>query len=168
MSGNKGNPLDPGCFLVSWFLREYADPGLRKLIAHDLEIIESEFDVISGLIADDQMTIALRKFFNNNITDAGLEKCLGHIKYDNQVVSKSSRADAAIKVIKEKRLHGQELVSVKEKAKINMARGNKIVNEIQVNMVTEGKYFANIIKDIKSKIEDKENERRSDAATFHL
>lgn len=161
----------PWVLLIAWnrgFLTDKNAPLLADVLRKDSEIIDREIDVVSGLIADDQMTVVLRKFFANALTDIGVEECLKCIKYETQFTLKSEKAAKATKIVKSGNIFGQEKSFLEDIARKNVARSEKLVTEIQLRTFPKGRLFGHIVNDIEETLRNDEHGRGRPDQAFHL
>lgn len=82
------------------------------------------YDVITGLIADDSMTPTLNRFFAGDSTDKEMIACLKHVKLGRQYVLKTEKAcDNRIKILEQRVLTKQEI-------KLEKAQNEQRINEM--------------------------------------
>lgn len=69
----------------------------------------SKADVVIGAIADDRMLVAIDRFFENSISDAGLAECLLMANLGEQYALKTDRACKATKLSRPTKLEKHEV-----------------------------------------------------------
>ena len=99
-----------------------------------------------GYIADDRLYTELNKFFNGNITDEVLMRCLSALDLGKQYVSLTEKACKNIKILKEDKLFNLELLVLMEKSKIRRLEGNSLSKGIEIKYRRIGKYFDEILR----------------------
>ena len=119
-----------------------------KTITEKYNNLLSEYDIVTGSIADDRMFYVLDSFFNGNITDKGLIESLTTLKLGRQIVAKNLKACSKIKVIKEFELSVLELCALKELSENNRKIGIAQANEICKKYRRDGKFFDEIIEEV--------------------
>lgn len=104
------------------------------------------YDVVVGYIADDRLYTELTKFFDGNITDEALLRCLSALELGKQYVALTEKACKNVKIVKEDCIPALELSILQEKAKVRRLEGNALAKEIEKEYRRIGKYFDEIIR----------------------
>lgn len=80
-------------FFVAYNRKKIPDtPENAGLLRQIRKVINREYDVIIGPIADDKMAISMDNFFNNNISYGQLIKCLTQLNIGDQYCLKTPKA----------------------------------------------------------------------------
>lgn len=108
----------------------------------------SGYDLVSGLIADDRMYVVLERYFDGDITDETLVKCLSALKLGTQWVAKTPRACQQIHIVEELPIteeYRQRLLKASEK---NRGLGVRLADGIisANRRSTHGKYFDELLE----------------------
>lgn len=104
------------------------------------------YDVVVGYIADDRLYTELTKFFDGNITDEALLRCLSALELGKQYVALTEKACKNVTIVKEDCMPALELSILQEKAKVRRLEGNALAKEIEKEYRRIGKYFDEIIR----------------------
>ena len=104
------------------------------------------YDVVVGYIADDRLYTELTKFFDGNITDEALLRCLSALELGKQYVALTEKACKNVTIVKEDCIPALELSILQEKAKVRRLEGNALAKEIEKEYRRIGKYFDEIIR----------------------
>lgn len=104
------------------------------------------YDVVVGYIADDRLYTELNKFFNGNITDEVLMRCLSALDLGKQYVALTEKACKNVTVLKDDKLSNLELSVLMEKSIIRRLEGNSLSKGIEMKYRRIGKYFDEILR----------------------
>lgn len=104
------------------------------------------YDVVVGYIADDRLYTELNRFFNGDITDEVLMRCLSALELGKQYVALTEKACKNIVILKEDEIPNLELSILLEKSKIRRIEGNSLAKEIEIKYRRSGKYFDEILR----------------------
>ena len=104
------------------------------------------YDVVVGYIADDRLYTELNRFFNGDITDEVLMRCLSALELGKQYVALTEKACKNVMIIKEYEIPNLELSILLEKSKIRRIEGNSLAKEIEIKYRRVGKYFDEILR----------------------
>ncbi|MBE6131530.1 MAG: DUF3990 domain-containing protein [Erysipelotrichaceae bacterium] len=104
------------------------------------------YDVVVGYIADDRLYTELNKFFNGNITDEVLMRCLSALDLGKQYVALTEKACKNVTVLKDDKLSNLELSVLMEKSIIRRLEGNSLSKGIEIKYRRIGKYFDEILR----------------------
>lgn len=104
------------------------------------------YDVVVGYIADDRLYTELNRFFNGDITDEVLMRCLSALELGKQYVALTEKACKNVKILKENEIPNLELALLMEKSKIRRLEGNSLAKEIEKKYRRIGKYFDEILR----------------------
>ena len=77
-----------------------------------LALLEKQYDIIIGPIADDNMTAAIKDFINYRITDRAFLECIKIIDYGEQVVAKTEKACKYFSIVREQELDNRDSVDI--------------------------------------------------------
>ena len=118
------------------------------------QIIDSDYDVIIGKIADDRMAISMESFFNDDLYDVELFACLKKLALGNQYCIKHQSAIDQLKLVESYHLE-KNLKEFIEEYAINsrneaIEEADRIRNNHSINK-RGGKTFDELIKDYGSK-----------------
>ena len=118
------------------------DTEMYEKYAHYLD----GYDVVVGYIADDRLYTELTKFFDGNITDEALMRCLSALELGKQYVALNEKACKNITILKGDCIPALELSILQEKSKVRRLEGNALAKEIEKEYRRIGKYFDEIIR----------------------
>lgn len=102
-------------------------------------------DVVAGVIADDRMNEAIRRFLNNGLTDAALLQCLKSVDYGFQYVLKSEKACDCIKIVKSRLITGQERQQAAVYSESKRKESTGVVNRMAGLYNRQGHFLQEII-----------------------
>ena len=132
--------------MVIAFNRGYMDiikgSEMYEKYAHYLD----DYDVAVGYIADDRLYTELTKFFDGNITDIALMRCLSALDLGKQYVALTEKACKNITILKDESISNFELSILQERAKIRRLEGNTLAKEIEKEYRRVGKYYDEILR----------------------
>lgn len=132
--------------MVTAYHRGYMDiikgTKMYEKYAHYLD----GYDVVVGYIADDRLYTELNKFFNGNITDEVLMRCLSALDLGKQYVALTEKACKNVTVLKDDKLSNLELWVLMEKSIIRRLEGNSLSKGIEIKYRRIGKYFDEILR----------------------
>lgn len=103
------------------------------------------YDIVTGYIANDRMYTELTRFFNGDITDVALMKCLAALDLGKQYVAISEKACRQVKILGERALTGFELSVLQDMSNERHKEGVNLADKIVKQYRREGKYFDEII-----------------------
>ena len=106
-------------------------------------------DVLIGSIANDRMFYVLDNFFQGNITDLALVNSLSALELGRQYVAVSQKGCDAIQIEKEIPISYLEKCILQDVSEKNRAKGVSVANEICKNYRREGKFFDEILDQLK-------------------
>ena len=104
------------------------------------------YDVVVGYVADDRLYTELNRFFNGDITDEVLMRCLSALELGKQYVALTEKACKNVMILKEDEIPNLELSILLEKSKIRRIEGNSLAKEIEIKYRRSGKYFDEILR----------------------
>ena len=139
-------------FFVAYNRKKIPDiPEHTHLLRQIRKIINHEYDVIVGPIADDKMAISMENFFNNIITYGQLIKCLTQLNIGDQYCLKTQKACDKLKyeIIYSCQDEGlRELI--REYAFENTQKASKHAEAI-IKQRDSGKRFSDLLKEYEKK-----------------
>ena len=109
-------------------------------------------DLVIGSIANDRMFYVLDNFFTGSITDMALVNSLSALKLGKQYVATTEKACAAIRIEKEIPISMMERKFLQDESEVNRQKGIHLANDICKNYRREGKFFDEILDEVKQKI----------------
>lgn len=116
-------------------------------------------DIIIGPIADDAMNETMHKFMDSQITDKAFLESIRVLNFGNQYVAKTDYSCSCIKILTERELYGKEL-SDAVVIQINQRKqGTQMAEEIQRKYRREGRYFDEIIDEVKKDAINRQEQR---------
>lgn len=115
-------------------------------------------DLIIGPIADDAMNETMHKFIESQITDKAFLESIRVLNFGNQYVAKTDYACSCIKIVTERDLHGKELSDAVVLQINQRKQGTQLAEEIQKRYRREGRYFDEILEDIKKQSLNKQEQ----------
>lgn len=115
--------------------------------------IADDKDLIVGPIADDAMNESMNRFLNNQITDKAFLESIRAIDFGIQYVAKTETACSFIQILDEKELYGKELEDAVSLSAENRKQGRAVADKTQLQYLREGKYFVEIMDEIKQSIQ---------------
>lgn len=107
------------------------------------EVVDS-YEIVIGLIADDRMNEAIKRFCNGELSDKALLECLKYVKYGNQLVFKTERACEAIEIVSEKKIFGTEKENTRKVLFNNRESVRYVVDEMARKYRREGMFIDEI------------------------
>ena len=108
-------------------------------------------DIIVGPIADDAMNEVMTRFIHGEITDKAFLECIRGLDYGIQYVAKTEAACGCVTILEEKELYGKELDDAVLLSGIRRKEGKEIADAMQLKYRREGKYFDEILQDLRQK-----------------
>jgi len=127
------------------YYRKQMDRVKDSPIYQRYERFADGYDVIVGYIANDRMYTELARFFNGNITDTALLKCLSVLDLGKQYVAITQKACDQIKILEERDLHLLERLALQDKSVARRAEGISLAYEIVKQYRREGQFFDEIL-----------------------
>jgi len=127
------------------YYRKQMDRVKDSPIYQKYEHFADGYDVIVGYIANDRMYTELARFFNGNITDTALLKCLSVLDLGKQYVAITQKACDQIKILEERDLHLLERLALQDKSVARRAEGISLAYEIVKQYRREGQFFDEIL-----------------------
>ena len=115
---------------------------LYEKFAHYLD----GYDMVVGYIADDRLYTELNRFFNGDITDEALMRCLSALDLGKQYVALTDKGCKAVSVLQEDPIHPFELSVLQEKSIERRKEGNALAKDIERQYRRIGKYFDEILR----------------------
>lgn len=114
-------------------------------------ILDEEYDVIIGKIADDKMGMSLDTFFSNEMNDTTLYKCLSQLKIGDQICIKTELAKSKLKMIESFKLEQDLKEMINEYAIIQRNDASNKALEMMENQSDDeqGKNFKKLLKTYK-------------------
>ena len=109
-------------------------------------------ELIIGPIADDAMNESMNRFIHGQITDKAFLESIKAIDYGMQYVAKTEHACSCIEILQEKELYGKELDDANRLAQKRRTKGGIVADQMQAKYRREGKFFDEILEEIKQKI----------------
>lgn len=103
------------------------------------------YDLVIGYIANDRMYTELTNFFEGNITDVALLKCLSALDLGMQYVALTPKACKQMKILSERTIEPLELSVLQEMSAKRRKEGIELADEIVKQYRREGKYFDEIL-----------------------
>lgn len=103
------------------------------------------YDLVIGYIANDRMYTELTNFFEGNITDVALLKCLSALDLGMQYVALTPKACKQMKILLERTVEPLELSVLRDMSAKRRKEGIEIADEIVKLYRREGKYFDEIL-----------------------
>lgn len=110
-------------------------------------------DMVIGSIVDDRMFQVLDDFFIGNITDVALTRSLAALELGKQYVAVSRKGCEAVKVEREIPLSCLEKRCFQAISEENRAKGVALANEICREYRRSGKYFDEILDEVREEQE---------------
>ena len=104
------------------------------------------YDLVVGYIANDRLFTVLTRFFNGDITDVALMKCLAALDLGKQYVAKTKKGCEAFSIVSEADIFPFELVALQEKAAVRRKEGYSLSSKIEKEYRRVGKYFDEILR----------------------
>lgn len=135
--------------------RKISEEFNQTQFAKDLLLELNKYDVIIGLIADDSMSNAIRRFENLGLTDEGLIACLQAVKYGRQFVARTELACDKIEIISERPVFEKEAKALRSFSEAKRIENADIVRKMIIQYRNKGQYFDQLLDNLKEK-EDKE------------
>lgn len=115
-------------------------------IAKDAIFKCNQYDFVIGVIADDRMNEAMRRFSRNGLTDKGLLACLASVDYGLQIVAKSDEACKMIEILDSKNIYGKEADDIKNFVFQKRAESQNIVDDMARKYLRKGLYLEELIQ----------------------
>lgn len=106
-------------------------------------------DLVIGSIANDRMFFVIDNFFVGTITDAALVNSLSALQLGRQYVAISQKACDAVRIEKEITISHLERLFLQEVSAENRTKGVSLANDICKNYRREGKFFDEILDEVK-------------------
>jgi len=104
------------------------------------------YDLVIGYIADDRMYTELANFFEGNITDVALIKCLSALDIGMQYVALTLKACKQMKILSKRTIEPLELSILQDMSVKRRKEGIQCADSIVKQYRREGKYFDEILK----------------------
>ena len=117
-----------------------------SLLYRRYEMMENQYDLVIGCIADDRMFYVLDNFFLGNITDCALVKSLSALQLGQQYAAVTDKACGQIKIEAEIRLSYLERVFLGDLSASNRMEGVNLADRICREYRREGLYFDEILE----------------------
>lgn len=108
-------------------------------------------DIIIGPIADDAMNEVMNRFIHGDITDKAFMECIRGLDYGIQYVAKTEAACGCVVVLEEKELYGKELDEAALLAEKRRKDGRALADAMQRRYRREGRYFDEILQELRQK-----------------
>ena len=115
---------------------------LYEKFAHYLD----GYDMVVGYIANDRLYTELNRFFNGDITDEALMRCLSALDLGKQYVALTDKGCKAVSILQEDPIHPFELAVLQEKSVERRKEGNALAKDIERQYRRIGKYFDEILR----------------------
>lgn len=122
---------------------DYITPALTSVVIHKLE----KYDIIYGVMADDRMNEAIKRFMRNELTTKGLMACLKSVDYGVQYIAKTEFACSKIEIYTNREVVGSELRAARDYGLAKINEGIVVVNKMAKLYLHEGKYLSELIKE---------------------
>jgi len=103
------------------------------------------YDLVIGYIANDRMYTELTNFFEGNITDVALLKCLSALDLGMQYVALTTKACKQMKILSERTIEPLELSVLQDMSAKRRKEGVELADNIVKKYRREGKYFDEIL-----------------------
>jgi len=103
------------------------------------------YDLVVGYIANDRMYTELTNFFEGNITDVALLKCLSALDLGMQYVALTPKACKQMKILFERTIEPLELSILQDMSVKRRKEGVELADNIVRQYRREGKYFDEIL-----------------------
>ncbi len=104
------------------------------------------YDMAVGYIANDRLYTELNRFFNGDITDEALMRCLSALDLGKQYVALTDKGCKAVTVLQDDPISPFELSVLQEKSIERRKEGNALAKEIERQYRRVGKYFDEILR----------------------
>ena len=104
------------------------------------------YDMVVGYIANDRLYTELNRFFNGDITDEALLRCLSALDLGKQYVALTDKGCKAVSVLQENPIHPFELSVLQGKSIERRKEGNALAKDIERQYRRIGKYFDEILR----------------------
>ncbi len=104
------------------------------------------YDMAVGYIANDRLYTELNRFFNGDITDEALMRCLSALDLGKQYVALTDKGCKAVTVLQDDPISPFELSVLQEKSIERRKEGNALAREIERQYRRVGKYFDEILR----------------------
>ncbi len=104
------------------------------------------YDMVVGYIANDRLYTELNRFFNGDITDEALMRCLSALDLGKQYVALTDKGCKAVTVLQDDPISPFELSVLQEKSIERRKEGNALAKEIERQYRRVGKYFDEILR----------------------
>jgi len=141
--------LDWSLFIA--YNRKQFDPNKYTKLAQKYDAYNQNYDVITGLIADDKMTEALQRFFDGTFSDKALIAAMSRVKLGRQFVAKTEIAcsNEHIKIVSSRKLSDNELHTAKSFNEQRRRQNTTVLNEISTRFrrATDVKFFDEILEE---------------------
>ncbi len=104
------------------------------------------YDMAVGYIANDRLYTELNRFFNGDITDEALMRCLSALDLGKQYVALTDKGCKAVTVLQDDLITPFELSVLQEKSIERRKEGNALAKEIERQYRRVGKFFDEILR----------------------
>ncbi len=104
------------------------------------------YDMAVGYIANDRLYTELNRFFNGDITDEALMRCLSALDLGKQYVALTDKGCKAVTVLQDDPISPFELSVLQEKSIERRKEGNALAKEIERQYRRVGKFFDEILR----------------------
>ncbi len=104
------------------------------------------YDMAVGYIANDRLYTELNRFFNGDITDEALMRCLSALDLGKQYVALTDKGCKAVTVLQDDPISPFELSVLQEKSIERRKKGNALAKEIERQYRRVGKFFDEILR----------------------
>ena len=132
-------------------LRKYEDSALCRRYKR----IRSEYDVISGRIADDRMFAVMTMFFQGLIGVPALVESLSALNMGRQYCAVTEKACANVKVVEAQRFSDSEIGTLRFENRERRKAGSEAAERICQRLRREGESFFELIERVVQRGEEK-------------
>lgn len=141
----KDIPLDLNWAMFVAFNRGRLTEDVAPELFKKFDTYKKGIDIFKGYIANDRMFVVLDRFFDGEITDVALVKCLSALKLGIQYVAVTQKAFDAITIIREEKITDEQKADLAKKSDDNRNLGISLAEDICKKHRREGKFFDELI-----------------------
>lgn len=125
------------------------DSVRNSTIYKNCRALASGKDIMIGPIADDAMNEVMNRFIHGEITDKAFLECIRGLDFGIQYVAKTELACNCVTILEEKELYGKELDDAALLSQNRRREGKEIADSMQRRYRREGKYFDEILQELR-------------------
>lgn len=123
-------------------MENYKDTAFYRSLAER----KGAYDVIVGPIADDRMYLVLDQFFDSQMTDSALVKCLSILNLGNQWVAMNDKACGRVSITSERVLDKEERERLSAESDTNRKYAASEADKIRREHRRDGRYFDELLE----------------------